>query len=369
MGTARVLCPAHRAATCAACAATGRGIKYCCSLGHEGHRLAPAAQRAGPGRFLRGFKRPGRCTGLRPPHARCWACAACAATGQGIKYCCSLGHEGHRLAPAAQRAGPGRCVRGFKRPGRCTGLRPPHARCWACAACAATGQGIKYCCSLGHEGHRLAPAAQRAGARVLCLQVASSALAGAPAYAPLHAWCWAPEGGSRRGAHQRMSHRRRGSVCCLRQCWGGGVGRHESALPPPTTSHRAGGPLLGLGHLFPTLPGTPAPTTHGDMGGEGRAAGGWVSHSPSHGRTASVALASCLLGSVVVGTPAGCVVGHDIAAPPTSTHGRSRGGGGGQGRGRTSLSDVFGSISAALIDAARADGTEGDPPPPRDREH
>ena len=34
------------------------------------------------------------------------------------------------------------------------------------------------------------------------------------------------------------------------------------------------------------------------MGGEGRAAGGWVSlsHSPSHGRTASVALASCLLG-------------------------------------------------------------------------
>ena len=46
LGTVRVLCPAHGAATCAACAATGQGIKYCCSLGHEGHRLAPAAQRA-----------------------------------------------------------------------------------------------------------------------------------------------------------------------------------------------------------------------------------------------------------------------------------------------------------------------------------
>ena len=47
LGTVRVLRPAHRAATCAACAATGQGIKYCCSLGHEGHRLAPVAQRAG----------------------------------------------------------------------------------------------------------------------------------------------------------------------------------------------------------------------------------------------------------------------------------------------------------------------------------
>ena len=109
---------------------------------------------------------------------------------------------------------------------------------------------------------------------------------------PPQARCWAPEGGSRRGAHQRMSRRRRGSACCRRQYWGGGIGRHESAHPPPTTSHRAGGPLLGLGHLFPALPGTPTPTTHGDMGREGRAAGGWVSHSPSHGRTASVALAS-----------------------------------------------------------------------------
>ena len=120
---------------------------------------------------------------------------------------------------------------------------------------------------------------------------------------PHQARCWAPEGGSRRGAHQRMSRRRRGSACCRGHYLGGGTGRRESAPPRTTTSHRAGGPLLGLGHLSPTLPGTPAPTTHGDMGGEGRAAGGWVSHSPSHGRAASVALASCLLGGGGCGHP------------------------------------------------------------------
>ena len=73
---------------------------------------------------------------------------------------------------------------------------------------------------------------------------------------------------------------------------------------------------------------------------------------------------------MVAGTPAGCVVGHDFTAPPPPppTMGTPRGRGGGQGRGRASLADVFGSISAALVDAARADGTQGDPPPPRDRE-
>ena len=72
LGAVRVLCPAHGAATCAACAATGQGIKYCCSLGHEGHRLAPAAQRAGA-RALRAWlqapqqvHRP-----APPPQARC----------------------------------------------------------------------------------------------------------------------------------------------------------------------------------------------------------------------------------------------------------------------------------------------------------
>ena len=37
-------------------------------------------------------------------------------------------------------------------------------------------------------------------------------------------------------------------------------------------------------------------------------------------------------------------------------------------QGRASLADIVGSTWALLIDAARADGTQGDPPPPRDRE-
>ena len=75
-------------------------------------------------------------------------------------------------------------------------------------------------------------------------------------------------------------------------------------------------------------------------------------------------------GAVAAGTPAGCAVGHDITAPPPPPPpmGTSRGGGRGQGRGHASLVDVFGSISAALTAAARADGTRGDPPPPRDCE-
>ena len=43
----------------------------------------------------------------------------------------------------------------------------PVARGVSSMTTSAKGQGIKYCCSLGHEGHRLAPAAQRAGARAL----------------------------------------------------------------------------------------------------------------------------------------------------------------------------------------------------------
>ena len=46
-GTARVLCPARGGVTCTTCAATGRGIKYCFSPGHEEHWPAPAKQRAG----------------------------------------------------------------------------------------------------------------------------------------------------------------------------------------------------------------------------------------------------------------------------------------------------------------------------------
>ena len=186
--------------------------------------------------------------------------------------------------PPARPAGAPRALgRGL---GTARVLCPAHGAA-TCAACAATGQGIKYCCSLGHEGHRLAPAAQREGARALRTWLQAPQQVHRPAPPP-PARCWAPEGGSRRGAHQRMSRRRRDSACCRRQCWGGGIGRHESALPPTTTSHRAGGPLLGLGHPFPTLPGTPAPTTHGDMGGEGgRGVGQSQSQPPANSLSGS----------------------------------------------------------------------------------
>ena len=154
-----------------------------------------------------------------------------------------------------------------------------------------------------------------------------------PGLRPPQARCWAPEGGSRRGAHQRMSRRRRGGACCRRQCWGGGVGRRESAPPPTTTSHRAGGPLLGPGHLFPTLPGTSAPTTHGDMGGRGgRRGGGSASATvPATGEQPQWLRPHISWGAVVACTPAGCVVGHDFTALPLSYYGhvprRGRGAG------------------------------------------
>ena len=175
-------------------------------------------------------------------------------------------------------------------------------------------------CSLGHEGHRLAPAVQRAGARALRVWLQAPQQVHQPAPPP-HARCWAPEGGSCRGAHQRMSRRRRGSACCRRQCWGGGIGRHELALSPTTMSHCAGGPLLGLGHLFPTLPGTPAPTTHGDMGGEGGGQGGGSVTVRATGEQPQWLRPHVSWGAVVAGTPAGCVVGHDITGPPSSSHG------------------------------------------------
>ena len=137
-----------------------------------------------------------------------------------------------------------------------------------------------------------------------------------------------------------MSRRRRGGACCRRQCWGGGSGRHASA-PPPTTSHRAGGPLLGLGHLSPTLPGTPTPTTHGGMRGGGRAAGGWVSHSrsPSHGRPASVALASFILGGGGCGHPRWLRRRPQLHCPPPPLQlwARPAGGAGGRDRGAQAL--------------------------------
>ena len=126
--------------------------------------------------------------------------------------------------------------------------------------------------------------------------------------------CWAPEGRGLRGAHQWMRRRNRGRACSRRHCWGGGVGRNDPAPIPSTKSHRPGGPLLRLGHRLPTLPGTPACGTHGNMDG-----GVSLSHSPSDGRTASLALASCLLAGAGCGLPRW--LGHDFSALPPSTYG------------------------------------------------
>ena len=100
--------------------------------------------------------------------------------------------------------------------------------------------------------------------------MASSAPAGAPACAPPPGTVLGSQGReSPRGSSEDEPPQAR--QCVLPPAVLGR--RHGSAPPPPTTSHRAGDPLLGLGHLFPTLPGTPAPTTHGDMGGEGKGKG------------------------------------------------------------------------------------------------
>ena len=222
----------------------------------------PPARRAGAPRALR--RGLGTVRVLCPAHGAA-TCAACAATGQGIKYCCSLGHEGHRQRNAQ---GRGPCVRGFKRPSKCTRLRPPQARCWA------------------------------------------------------------PEGGSRRGAHQRMSRRRHGGARCRRQCPGRGSGRHAPA-PPPTTKHRAGGPLLGLGHLSPTLSGTPTPTTTGVCGGVGgwRGGGSATTAVLATGDQPQWLWPHISWGAVAAGTPAGCVVGHNFTAlPPLQLWARPAGG-------------------------------------------
>ena len=145
---------------------------------------------------------------------------------------------------------------------------------------------------------------------------------------PPQAPCWDPEGGSCRKAHQRMSRRRRGGACCRLQCWGRGSSRHASA-PPPLASHRAGGPLLGLGNLPPTLSGTPIPTTHRGIRGEGRAAGGLGQPQPQ-----SQPRATSLGGSGLISPGGGWLRAPLLAAssattslsPPPPTVGATRGG-------------------------------------------
>ena len=138
---------------------------------------------------------------------------------------------------------------------------------------------------------------------------------------PLQARFWAPGGWSCRGARQKISPRRRGGRCCRQQCWGGNSGRHASA-PPRTSSHHDRGPLLGLRHLPPILPGAPTQTTNGGIRRGGGQQGGGVSHSnsPSHRRPASVAL----LGGGGCGHPRWLCCQPQLYCPPSSNLGRVR---------------------------------------------
>ena len=247
LGTVRVLCPAHGAATCAACAATGQGIKYCCSLGHEGHRLAPAAQRAGA-RALRAW--------LQAPQ---------------------------QVHPPAPHPGTVLGSRGRESPRGSSEDEPPQAR------------------------RRVLPPAVL-GRRQRPPRVGSSSDDEPPRRRP------PPRAGS------SLSHSSRDSNPHHPQGYaGGGVGQPQPRSQPRATS------LSGSGLISP--------------------GGRWLRAPPLAASSATTSL-----------------------PPPPPTVGASRGGGGGQGQGRASLVDVFGSISAALIDAARADGAQGGPPPPQDRE-
>ena len=274
----------------------------------------------------------------------------------------------HPPPPARPAGAPRALGRGL---GAVRVLCPAHGA-ETCVACAATGQGIKYCCSLGHEGHRLAPAAQRAGARALraWLQAPQQVHPPAPppgTVLPPHppayprGW-WGMEsreewerddpalgGGLRRGGSSSSEEEPTRGGRCLRPSTAGG-----------STRCRACG-----GSSCDEPRGDSRPREPGAGGG-----GGGSATFPPTGDQPHWLWPHVSWGAVVAGTPAGCVIGHNFTAPPPPppTVGTSRGGGTGQGRGRASLADVFGSISAALIDAARAEGTQGDPPPPRDRE-
>ena len=253
LGTVCVLCPAHGAATCAACAATGQGIKYCRSLGHEGHRLAPAAQRAGA-RALRAW--------LQAPQ---------------------------QVHPPAPPPGTVLGSRGRESPRGSSEDEPPQAQ------------------------RRVLPPAVL-GRRQRPPRVGPSSDDEPPRRRP------PPRAGSSLSHSSRDSnpHRPRGYA------GGGGAGGGGVGQPQPQSQPRATS-LSGSGLISP--------------------GGRWLRAPPLAASSATTSL-----------------------PPPPPTVGASRGGGGGQGQGRASLADVFGSISAALIDAARADGAQGGPPPPRDRE-
>ena len=190
-----------------------------------------------------------------------------------------------------------------------------------CAACAATGQGIKYCCSLGHEGHRVAPAAQRAGARAL------------------RAWLQAPQQVHRPAPPQ-------GTVLCSR-------GREsprgssedeppqarQRVLPPAVLGRRRRPPRVGSSSSDDEPPRRRPPPRAGPSlshssrdssphhprgyGGGGAGGGGVGQPQPQSQPRANSLSGSGLMspgGAVVAGTPAGCVVGHGFTALPLSTY-------------------------------------------------
>ena len=247
-------------------------------------------------------------------------------------------------------------------------LCPAHGAA-TCAACAATGQGIKYCCSLGHEGHRLAPAAQRAGARAL------RAWLQAPQQVPRPA----PPPGTVLGSRGRESPR--------------GSSEDEPpqarrrVLPPAVLGRRRRPPRIGSSSDDDEPPRRRPPLRAGPSlshssrdfsphhprgyGGGGAGDGGVGQPQPQSQPRASSLSGSGLIspgGRWLRAPPLAATSATTSLPSPSPTMGTSRGGGGGQGRGRASLADVFGSISAALLDAARADGSQGDPPPPRERQ-
>ena len=136
--------------------------------------------------------------------------------------------------PQRNAQGPRRGVCGFKRPNRCTGLRPHRARCWA------------------------------------------------------------PEGESRRGAHQRMSRRRRGTPAAT-----GSAGAEASAATSRFFLRRRRAtaleaPSKGWVILFPIFLGLPPPPSTGIRGGGGGQGGGGQSHSGPRANSLS-GLASCVL--------------------------------------------------------------------------
>ena len=95
--------------------------------------------------------------------------------------------------------------------------------------------------------------------------------------------------------------------------------------PPPP-------PPRGWVTLFPLFPGLQPPPTTGIWGWRGGAVGGWVSHSPSHGRTASVAQASCPVGGGGCGHPRWlCSRLRHPCPPPSHGHVPRLGQGAGKG--------------------------------------